>query len=621
MNDLDLQKQTQILTLLHKNREQGAELLLETYTPLLWSVCEKRISDPEDIRECINDVFVEFCMNLDKFDSQKSSLKNYLAMIADRRAISYFRRNQRRNETEAAAACSEYSEQMELHSELEEALSKLKPKDAYILRQKYYGGMTYGEIARQMGIAEDAVKKRGTRSLRKLAKWMIVGLLIAALLAGCVYVIRHFYYTKGLGISWDTETFVYQLAETPEPVILNGVNWHLLSVSYSDGSVTAIAAHYPEDNTMDRDFFSNLTGGYLLSVNGGETISGSYHSNVMTEYHIRIPADTLTADENGQIHLQIRLTPSEGSAENLKQNFDYDMDLSEIGWDVTLEQTEVQQSLTDLGYFLETEYADFLVMTDWEYAQESEATYTFISLYPIYKGEGYNLSGLVSSWYMVVDKTEAEGITLTDEAGNSYPLYQTMSPSINSTVSAVTMSFRNVPPGEYTLNIPRLCYQFEEECDPITLYLPKEDGELLACDQEFSLPYGSAIRYSGITRQTTTRESNFMVESWEDGVQVWTVEEDTEIRWNYALDYEVTTDEAFSFYGFTWKVTYYHADETGLALIATGQERGGYETGLDSMTMWARAGLGMEAPDALRIQFQSLCYADMQEYAVPVTIK
>ena len=80
--------QEQILTLLQEDRERGAQLLLETYTPLLWSVCQRRLSDPEDIKECVNDVFTGFCMNADRFDPEQSSLKNYLAMLADRKAIS-----------------------------------------------------------------------------------------------------------------------------------------------------------------------------------------------------------------------------------------------------------------------------------------------------------------------------------------------------------------------------------------------------------------------------------------------------------------------------------------------------------------------------------------------------
>ena len=115
--------QEHILALLQEDRERGTELLLETYTPLLWSVCQRRLSDPEDVKECVNDVFSTFCLNPQKFDPEQSSLKNYLAMLADRKAISCYRSNQRRIEAEAAVAHTAQPEQEQTHHSLEEALS------------------------------------------------------------------------------------------------------------------------------------------------------------------------------------------------------------------------------------------------------------------------------------------------------------------------------------------------------------------------------------------------------------------------------------------------------------------------------------------------------------------
>lgn len=42
--------QEEILNLMEQNRELGAAVLLEAYTGLLWSVCARRLSNPEDIK-------------------------------------------------------------------------------------------------------------------------------------------------------------------------------------------------------------------------------------------------------------------------------------------------------------------------------------------------------------------------------------------------------------------------------------------------------------------------------------------------------------------------------------------------------------------------------------------
>ena len=72
----------ELLKLLKKDREEGTAALLEQYTGLLWSVCARRLSNPEDIKECVNATFAEFCVNLEKYRPEKGTLKSYLCVMA-----------------------------------------------------------------------------------------------------------------------------------------------------------------------------------------------------------------------------------------------------------------------------------------------------------------------------------------------------------------------------------------------------------------------------------------------------------------------------------------------------------------------------------------------------------
>ena len=69
---------------------------------------------------------------------------------------------------------------------------------------KYYGGMTFKEIAASLDIPYETAKKRHQRSLKKLRKSMIIGMvviLLAALLAACAYVVlRYFGVVPGYGV-------------------------------------------------------------------------------------------------------------------------------------------------------------------------------------------------------------------------------------------------------------------------------------------------------------------------------------------------------------------------------------------------------------------------------------
>lgn len=616
--------QEHILTLLREDREQGAELLLETYTPLLWSICSRRLSDPEDIKECINDVFTGFCMNVDKFDPEQSSLKNYLALLADRRAISCFRSNQRREQAEAEAALAESPDQTELHRNLEEALSLLQPEDEQIIRMKYYGGMTYREIAEQMGLAEETVKKRGRRSLRKMAKWMLIGLVIAALLAGCTYVVHHYFrYFRGVGVIPDAELPVYQMVDAPEPIFANGLTIYPLNVSYSDETLVLTLAFLPEETgePINYDLNRYLADGYDFSVNGSLPEGPSYIMDIMCQHHMTVSRESLAADEDGKIRFHLDLIPQELNAAVAKQDYDFDMDMSVLSWDITLEETEAIQDLTELGYYLETTYVDFLVLTDWEFSTETNDTYTLISLCPIYKTDGLVLSDLISTCYTLLEGREQEYITLSDAAGNTYSVYRTVRPAPENSSTEFTLWFKNLPSGEYTLNLPSLCYQAEEPIQTVTLALPEQDGETLSCQESLTLQDGSILSISGIHRRSERNTSNYMTEHWVDGVLNWVLEEDDITLWHYSVDYELTTSDTFPLCGLSFSNVFCYDTEDGITPIVTTSGMHHNPGTLEQLSFGARDALDMEAPDYVQLTLFNSYYADPHNYSISITVQ
>ena len=106
---------------------------------------------------------------------------------------------------------------MEEREALDACLRMLDPVDEQIIRMKYYGGMTAKEIAASLGLPYETVKKRHQRSLKKLKKSMLIGMvvaLLAALLAACAYVVlRYFGVVPGYGVNNEPETGIYILEE------------------------------------------------------------------------------------------------------------------------------------------------------------------------------------------------------------------------------------------------------------------------------------------------------------------------------------------------------------------------------------------------------------------------
>ena len=208
----------EIELLLREDPEKGMEQIVAQYTGLLWSVADQILQEPEDIKDCVNETLTEFFYQRERFDPEKGGLKNYLAVIVRRLAIKKKQENQRR-----AGALAERVEETDPFSQMEErealdaCLRMLDPVDEQIIRMKYYGGMTAKEIAASLGLPYETVKKRHQRSLKKLKKSMIIGMvaaLLAALLAACAYVVlRYFGVVPGYGISTDPETGIYILEE------------------------------------------------------------------------------------------------------------------------------------------------------------------------------------------------------------------------------------------------------------------------------------------------------------------------------------------------------------------------------------------------------------------------
>ena len=243
----------ELVTLLEQDQERGMEKIIKQHTGLLWTVASQYLSVPEDVKDCVNDTFVEFFYNCERFDSEKGSLKGYLAAITKHLAVRRYWEN-RQNETaeykqvDQAEDPFSYLEQQE---ELNAALKSLDPLDEKIIRLKYYGGMTAKEIAASLGLPYETVKKRHQRSLKKLYKALTIGLvvaLLAALLAACAYVVlRYFGIVPGYGVNIDPESAVYVL-ETSENVETENYDLTVTDAWWNDGVLIVDAeVRYTED--------------------------------------------------------------------------------------------------------------------------------------------------------------------------------------------------------------------------------------------------------------------------------------------------------------------------------------------------------------------------------------
>ena len=261
------------------------EELMEQYAALVWKTAAAYLENPEDVKECVNDTFLEFYLHPDRYDPEKGSYAAFLCAIARRKAISAYRKNRKASgfsvisggkagsqpasgsgiaaRGASAAGAADRTDPVDMADpfdiadsladrlDLEAALKSLKPEEFDIIRMKYYDGMTIKEIADSLNLSYETVKKRHQRSLTKLQKALTIGLILAAIaaLAACAYVVlRYFGIVPGYGVNTNAEVPFYQLADTDlesEPV--DGTNLEISDARYMNG-VLYVDTHLSMDN-------------------------------------------------------------------------------------------------------------------------------------------------------------------------------------------------------------------------------------------------------------------------------------------------------------------------------------------------------------------------------------
>ena len=206
-----------LLHLLDQNPEEGMSLLMEEYMGLLWSACRLYLTNPEDIRECVQETFVDFFVNRERFRGEKGTVKAYLYVIAKRKAIRMAAQNGKQSavplEMLKETAADSGEEAILNREALEQALGKLKEQDSRMIRMQYYDGLTCREIAEAMELPVETVKKRQQRSLKKL-RLALIALVVLGLLGACAAAVIRFRFNPVTGIR-DAEEEIYMGTALP----------------------------------------------------------------------------------------------------------------------------------------------------------------------------------------------------------------------------------------------------------------------------------------------------------------------------------------------------------------------------------------------------------------------
>jgi RNA polymerase sigma factor (sigma-70 family) len=132
----------------------------------------------EDITQ---QVFLDLWRRPDRFDPGRGALRSWLATIAHRRAIDHVRREEARRAREereqregrartvAVPSVEDVAEGILVAERVRLALATLPESRRAPIELAYFGGLTYQQVARRLGVPEGTTKTRIRAGLRDLA--------------------------------------------------------------------------------------------------------------------------------------------------------------------------------------------------------------------------------------------------------------------------------------------------------------------------------------------------------------------------------------------------------------------------------------------------------------------
>ena len=155
--------------------------LAEAFDSLGWAVhmtALRVLRDAVLAEDVVQDVFVQLWCNPDRFDERLGSLRTYLMLCARHRAQDLLRGELRRGGREVRyqrliPAQRERSPGDEVvdaatQSAVRDAVRSLPPDQREVVELAYFGGLSYRDVARTVGIAEGTAKSRLRLALAKL---------------------------------------------------------------------------------------------------------------------------------------------------------------------------------------------------------------------------------------------------------------------------------------------------------------------------------------------------------------------------------------------------------------------------------------------------------------------
>lgn len=172
---MKINEQNFITQLIRKN-EQALDYVIDTYGYVIKAVVRKHLYNLESFQdECINDVLLGIWNNINSFDKDRSTFKNWIIGISKFKAIDYKRKYlkdlKNSNIDDLNIVKDDFAEEIikdELSKEIKEMMDCLKEKDREIFYKLYVEEKEMDEVSEDIGMKRDVIYNRISRAKKKI---------------------------------------------------------------------------------------------------------------------------------------------------------------------------------------------------------------------------------------------------------------------------------------------------------------------------------------------------------------------------------------------------------------------------------------------------------------------
>lgn len=160
-----------------RKNQKALEYVIDNYAWILKTVIKKHLYYlPNFYEECMNDCLLAIWENIDCYDSEKSSFKNWVGGIARYKSIDYARKYLKDLENENIEDIIIPEEdrslkdilEREFRIEVEKILNSLSKEDKSIFKKLYFEDKTMDEVSKDTGLSKSILYNRISRGKKKI---------------------------------------------------------------------------------------------------------------------------------------------------------------------------------------------------------------------------------------------------------------------------------------------------------------------------------------------------------------------------------------------------------------------------------------------------------------------